>query len=96
MGFLASIFGGGKEKSAPAPVAPPPVPVAAPEPVEPASNIDPNRDKELAGAVAQRRELMARRGRSGLVTSRAKKRSSTKSSEKDSDTVVRAGMVVRK
>jgi len=88
MGFIADIFGG-KDDPAPAPVAP--VEAPEPEPVEPASAIDPNRDKELAGAVSQRKEMMARRGRSKLVTSRAKARSE----DDDSGRVIRAGVVVR-
>ena len=73
---------------------PSPAPVAEPEAeeVDPASAIDPNRDKELAGAAAQRKEIMARRGRSSLVTNRAKTRSET---DDNRFAQVRAGVVVR-
>ena len=88
MGFIADIFGGGKEKSTPAPA---PVAEPEPEPVEPKSAIDPNRDKEMAGAVTQRQELMQRRGRSSLVSSRKKARSEID----ESDRQVRAGVVIK-
>ncbi|MEK9811268.1 MAG: hypothetical protein VW362_12520 [Candidatus Nanopelagicales bacterium] len=64
MGFLASIFGGGggdKDE----PVAQP-----LPEPEPEKNNIDPNRDKEISEAAKQRQQILARRGRSSLVTSR--------------------------
>jgi len=77
MGFLASIFGGGDDESAPAP-APAPAPVApAPvqemvleEPVEDRTDIDPNLDQALSSAKRTRKALAARTGRSDLVTSR--------------------------
>ena len=51
-----------------------PVPVADPEAddAEPQDrgDIDPNMDKQMAGAHAARREVLSRRGRSSLVTKR--------------------------
>jgi len=56
------IFGGGDEPEAAA------EPVD--EPVEQTSTLDPNRDEQLSEASKKKREILARRGRSSLVTSR--------------------------
>jgi|TARA_R110000824_G_scaffold64034_2_gene167705 hypothetical protein len=62
MGFLAGIFGGGDEDKFVA------------EPIEEAeeqrTDIDPNLDAELSEAKKQRQAVVARRGRSELVSSR--------------------------
>jgi hypothetical protein len=63
MGFLSAIFGGGR--SEPAPVAEP-----LPEPEPQMTEIDPNREAELSEAARNRQMILARRGRSSLVTSR--------------------------
>lgn len=65
MGFLASIFGGGGDDS-PAPVAQP-----LPEPEKKTTSVDPYRDSELSEAAKQRQAILAKRGRSSLVSSRA-------------------------
>jgi hypothetical protein len=72
MGFLARIFGGGQKAQ---PMAPPPQviqPERDPQTLrdQSGSELDPNRDKQLAEAARQRKRVMARRGRSSLVTSR--------------------------
>jgi len=63
MGFIMDIFGGGQEPEAVA------EPLAEPE--EQTTSIDPNRDQELSEAAKKKHEILARRGRSKLVTSRA-------------------------
>jgi hypothetical protein len=63
MGFLAGIFGGGGDD--PEPVAQP-----LPEPEEKKTRVDPNRDQELSEAAKQKQAILARRGRSSLVTGR--------------------------
>tara|TARA_R110000851_G_scaffold111324_2_gene234531 strand:- start:1494 stop:1814 length:321 start_codon:yes stop_codon:yes gene_type:complete len=63
MGFLAGIFGGGgdEEKFVAEPIE---------EAEEQRTDIDPNLDAELSEAKKQRQAVVARRGRSELVTSR--------------------------
>ena len=65
MGFLAALFGGGDDDNDPAPVAQP-----LPEPKEKKQKVDPNRDQELSEAAKQKKQILARRGRSSLVTGR--------------------------
>jgi len=62
MGFLTGIFGGGED--------PEPVEEPLPEPEEQKTRVDPNRDQELSEAARQKQQILARRGRSSLVTGR--------------------------
>ena len=62
MGFLASVFGGGEKDNTPEPV--------LVEPTEETEVLDPNRDNEMSEAAKARQQILAKRGRSSLVTSR--------------------------